>query len=131
MKKPENIIFTNSKLDTYLHTTSLEKVMSILDKGFFFNDRLSNTTDATNESDFFYWIKYREHYGQYTIVIQVPKNINYIKEIDEESLKYIKQQTNNDNFESNHFEFVLPNNYIRGYFILKTMKFIENPNFKP
>jgi len=128
-------LFKNIDVSTYLHTTYEERALSIFKYGFLVNESLRNTTDLVNEQDFNFWFRYRKQYGTHTLVFQISKKIlskdihrglssnkefndvyDILDEMDDEELS---------------FDYLLPQRFIRGYYIRKTMEFIENPNFNP
>lgn len=122
-------------METYLHTTNEDRVKSILDRGLYVSEYLRNTTDVVGENDFSFWVNYRKAYGKFCIVIQIDKVVMrddlYKKELSNEDLEYIKKETDDDNFEDCHFEFLVPSRFMKGYFKLDTMEFFANPNFNP
>ena len=136
MKKNEYMfIFEDEKLNTYLHTTYEERAKSILINGFFVNSYLENTCDSVYDEIFTFWYNYRKHYGNYCIVIQIPTNIDKVDElselVDNETFVKIYNKVFNDMEEEFEFDYLIPSQFIKGYFDRVTNEFIENPLFNP
>ena len=131
-------------LFVYIHRTS-SKVLAkkIMKEGFEFYESLHNTTDIIINDPIHiqYWIKMREYYGNYTMVICIKKSIfykylNFIKSsidyskihIEVEQLLTEKAPYNNENDDK---IFTLSNHYVKGYFNNITNETVYNPEFNP
>jgi hypothetical protein len=104
----------------FLHTTnSLEKAESICHNGFVYSQFDKTTDYVCDIITLAYMLNIRKHYGDFTIVIQIDHSItNYaeisIKEYDVEGEEI----------------FILPPQYIKGYYNRTNHEIIPNPLFK-
>lgn len=105
---------------TYLHTTDkVETCESICRNGFVF-EIFEKTTDYVHDiASLRYMLSIRRHYGDYTIVIQISKEIT-----DYES---ISRKTIDDNGSE---LFILPPHYIKGYYNRISSGIVHNPLFR-
>jgi len=128
-------LFKDTKVGTYLHTTHEERALSIFKYGFLVNNCLSKTTDEVVEKSFGYWFRYRRVYGSHTLVIQISHKL-----LSTDGHRYLSTKKEFDKVydilsklddEELVFEYLLPPRFIKGYYIRKTMEFINNPHFNP
>ena len=102
---------------TYLRTTdSIENAIVICKQGLIFED-FRNTTDYVPDVvSLIYMLLIRKQYGNYTVIIQINEDI--------------KDRTYEEISGPNGEEgFILPPEYIRGYYNRKTEEIFENPLF--
>jgi len=123
----------------FLHNTKeLSIAEKIMNEGFIFESQLPHSSDRVNPNEpieITYFLFQRKDYGQYTIIIAIPKLIyeNY----SEVSNKYdtgieevitITEPYMGDNDE---FMYTIPAKHILGYFNIKTSEFFRNINWDP
>jgi len=114
---------------SYLHvTTSEENAKNILDEGFHYTYNFHKTVDRFDVRNMttLNWLRIiRMQYGNYVIVI----------EIDRDLLK--GQQSNIDALAVDYYEkdgeeaFLLPKEYVKGYYDEVTKQLIKNKYFNP
>ncbi|NOZ46186.1 MAG: hypothetical protein GXO79_05325 [Chlorobi bacterium] len=134
----------DSSLFIYIHRTPSEQLANkIMQEGFEFYDSLHNTTDVIINDPIHiqYWLKIREHYGNYTIVISLKKTVFF---------KYLELIKKNPNYPKIHVEveqiltektpyvnanddkiFTLSKHFIKGYFNNTTKETVYNPEYDP
>jgi len=103
----------------YLHTTdTVENAKSICENGLEFKD-FDKTTDSINSVDaLVYNLNIRRDYGNFTVIIQISGNISNYETISRKG------------YDKNNEEiFILPPQYIKGYFDRTTYKIFANPLF--
>ena len=105
---------------TYLHTTDSENnAKSICQNGFRF-ETFSKTVDyITDVVGLVYMLNIRKPYGNYTIIIQVNSTIENYESISEKSYD-----------EDENEVFILPPQYIKGYYNRTTNVIVPNSLFK-
>jgi hypothetical protein len=104
----------------YLHTTNSEaNAKSICDTGLRFEEFEKTTDYISNVTGLVYMLNIRAAYGNFTVIIQIKSSIK-----DMESIS--KKTTNEDGEEI----FILPPQYIKGYYDRNTQKIFSNPLFK-
>ena len=104
----------------YLHTTSSEtNAKSICNNGFRFEIFQKTTDYISNVDGLVYMLMIREPYGKFTVIIQIKSGIK-----DYES---ISEKTTNDEGDE---MFILPPQYIKGYYNRTTKEIYSNPLFK-
>lgn len=114
-----NFIGNSTGYLIYLHTTNSEEVAkSICSKGFQFEDFPKTTDYIGNADGLIYMLNIRASYGNFTIIIQLRNGVN------PESIS--KKSTDGDGEEI----FILPPQYIKGYYDRATKKIYSNPQFK-
>ena len=106
--------------NNFLHTTKTEEnTKSICQNGFRF-ELFQKTTDYVgNVAALVYMLSIRQPYGNFTIIIQISSSIR-----DYES---ISEMTTDD--EGNEI-FILPPQYVKGYYNRTTREIFPNPLFK-
>jgi len=103
---------------TYLHTTnSVDNANSICKNGLKFEEFRSTTDEVNDEISLIYKLLIRKQYGNFTIIIQINENIRDM------SYESISQPSDEETF-------ILPPQYIRGYYNRETKEIVENPLFK-
>lgn len=134
----------DSELFIYIHRTSSEELaQKIMYEGFEFYESLHTTTDViiNDQVHIQYWLKMREHYGNYTMVICISRKLFF---------KYLELIKNNPNYPKTHIEveqlltlkapyinanddkiFTLANYFIKGYFNNETLNIVHNPEYNP
>jgi len=123
----------------YLHNTNSEEVAKkILSGGFIFEKYIENSTDLVSGVDIIelrYFVQHRGGYGKFTIIIHISRDIadHYFNKLKSakyhfsEVLSKHLPQFNSDN----EPVYILPEQFIKGYFNRNTSQFIENPVFNP
>lgn len=146
-------LFKGNSYMTYLHTTHEDRCKSIMKIGFFVTNYLGNVTDQVTPAGFSYWYNYRDGYGDYVVIIQIPKEHEnsgkfiepkntkkYNKALDKLRKQFIIDDDDEDFTED--YDFLIPPKYIRGYYykknycapgsyIIEKDKFFPNPKFNP
>ena len=134
----------DTKLFIYIHRTSNEKLAKkIMQEGLEFYESLHNTTDVIINDPIHiqYWLKMREHYGTYTMVISFHRNLffKYLELIkakpDYPKLHIEVEQllTTKDSYINSNDDkiFTLSHHYIKGYFNNNTNEIFPNPEYNP
>lgn len=105
---------------SFLHTTdTVEKARSICKSGFRFK-KFDKTSDYVCDAiTLAYMLSIRKHYGDFTVIIQINKNIAYYEEISE-----MEYDDEGDEV------FILPPKYIKGIYNRITNEIFTNPLFK-
>jgi len=114
----ENIGYLN-----FLHTTNSEENAKLICQTGLRYENFKKTTDFVNNVDgLVYMLDIRKQYGNFTVIIQINRNIpnNY------ESIS--KKITNKD--EDGEKIFILSPQYIKGYYNRITKEIFANPSFK-
>lgn len=131
-----NFLEEGIPVSSYLHNTAtIETAMQIFNTGFQFVNYLENSTDPINTKDHIiikYFFNTRKAYGAYTLVIQIPNYIieycnNLVKNSDIHFYELIGelQEIQNDD----EAIFLLPNQFIKGYYNIKKDDILRNPRF--
>ncbi|HEX2969628.1 MAG TPA: hypothetical protein VHO46_11060 [Bacteroidales bacterium] len=123
----------------FLHNTKeFSVVESIMNEGFIFESQLPHSTDRVNPNEpieLTYFFFQRKDYGNYTIVIAIPKTI-----YDEYSENALRNETGieeimstNEPYYSDNDELIytISPKHILGYFNIKTSEFYQNRNWDP
>jgi hypothetical protein len=105
---------------SFLHTTNtVEKARSICNSGFQFK-KFDKTSDYVCDAvSLAYMLNIRKHYGDFTVIIQINKNISHYEEIS--------QMEYDDEDEE---VFILPPQYVKGFYNRITNEIYANPLFK-
>ena len=113
----------------YLHVTdSEENAKNIMNTGFKYTDNFYKTVDQFQDLQFITlnWIRIlRKDYGDFVILIQIDKNLLKRNGHDIDTLAGDTIQ------ERGEYVYVLPKEYVKGYFNERTQKIIRNPYFNP
>ena len=123
----------------FLHNTrEFNIVGDIMNEGFIFESQLAHSTDRVNPNESIevsYFFFQRKDYGNYTIIIAIPKTIydNYTivsnkKDADIEEVLTVTDPYWGDNDE---LIYTLSPKHILGYFNIKTSEFYQNRNWDP
>ena len=123
-------------LHTYLHNTkTIEVAEKIMSDGFNFYYDLHKTSDeigSHNIDNIGWWDIQRRSYGDFTVVLQIDKNV--FKSISGMNTKYLspgqllsKDRVWNEN--ETDWSFVLHPQYVKGYFDRKKNEGKMNPTF--
>jgi hypothetical protein len=121
----------------FLHNTRLEQIAEkIITEGFVFENQFSHTSDrinTTEQIEIAYFLFHRKEYGQYTIVIAIPKSVYslYTRDSNQFNLTIEEVMSKEKPFMSDNDEMVycLPPEHIAGYFNNETYEFRENPKY--
>ena len=105
---------------SFLHTTNtVEKAWSICKNGFRFKNFNKTADYVCDAVTLTYMLNIRKHYGDFTVIIQINKNITQYEAIS--AMKF------DDEGEE---KFVLPPQYVKGYYNRITNEIVSNPLFK-
>jgi len=123
----------------FLHNTKEFSITEkIMNEGFIFESQLPHSTDRVNPNEpieITYFLFQRKDYGQFTIIIAIPKAI--YEKYSEVSGKYdtgieevmtITEPYYGDNDE---LIYKLPPKHVLGYFNIRTSEFFRNVNWDP
>ncbi|HNW57061.1 MAG TPA: hypothetical protein PKM69_04765 [Bacteroidales bacterium] len=123
----------------FLHNTKeFNVVESIMNNGFVFEYQLSYSTDRVNPNEpieVTYFMFQRKDYGQYTIIIAIPKSTFY-KYTDasnkrETSIEDVITITDPYYSDNDELVYTLSPKHVLGYFNTKTSEFYQNRNWDP
>jgi hypothetical protein len=107
----------------YLHTTNSEEIAKLICSNGFKFEIFQKTTDFVNNIEGLkYRLNIRKVYGNFTVIFQINRSIPN----DYESIS--KKLT--EKGEENADIFLLPPQYIKGYFNRTTKEIFANPSFK-
>ena len=134
----------DTNLFIYIHRTSSEELAKrIMKNGFEFYESLHNTTDVIINDPIHiqYWLKMRENYGNYTMIISLSRKIFF---------KYLELIKSNPEYPGMHLEveqiltlkkpyinanddtiYTLAHHYIKGYFNNTSNQIVHNPEYNP
>lgn len=123
----------------FLHNTKeFSVVENIMNEGFIFESQLSHSTDRVNPEETIeitYFFFQRKDYGNYTIVIAIPKRI-----FDEYTQTAINTDTGLEETitttepyygDNDELVYTLSPKHVLGYFNIKTSEFYRNINWDP
>ncbi len=123
----------------FLHNTrEFSIVESIMNEGFIFESQLPHSTDRINPNESIeitYFLFQRKDYGNYTIVMAIPKAI--YEEYSETALQNdtgIEEALSiSDPYYGDNDELIytLSPKHVLGYFNIKTAEFYQNRNWDP
>lgn len=130
---------TDKDLLNYVHNTYSEEIANkIINEGFIFEKYLENTSDLISPSqiiDIKYFLHRRRSYGNFTILIQIEKKIveNLSEQLNGTPFHYTEAITKKDPEPSPDGEmlYVLPEQYIKGFFNQDTLEIVKNALFDP
>jgi hypothetical protein len=115
-----NFMSDTQGYNMFLHTTdSQEKANSICSKGFQYQVFDKTTDYVTNPDDIDYLISMRKAYGNFIVVIQIRSNVSSYESI-----------STNGTDEDGEDVYVLPPQYIKGYYDKLNNRIYPNPLFK-
>ena len=104
----------------FLHTTnSIERARSICENGFRFKDFNKTSDYVCDPITLAYMLNIRKHYGDFTVIIQINKNITSYVEISEKEYDDEGDEV-----------YVLPPQYIKGFYNRRTDEIYANPFFR-
>lgn len=142
---PENIhklqefLQCESKVYTYLHnTTNIPLAEKILKEGLVFENHLSNTTDQVSVNDLIelnYFRMIRKSYGDITIVIQISTKLveDFSRRLRKTKFHFSEalSKTRPVYNENEYPVYILPEQFIKGYFDHRKIRAKANPKFDP
>lgn len=115
-----NFIGESKGYSNYLHTTQTEEnAKSICETGLRFEIFQKTVDYVYNIVGLIYMLSIREPYGNFTVIIQIKGNIKNVESISKKG-----HNENGDEI------FVLPPQYIKGYYDRTTKEIFANPLFK-
>jgi hypothetical protein len=123
----------------FLHNTrDFETVESIMNEGFIFEDQLPHSSDRVNPAETIeitYFLFQRKDYGNYTIIIAIPKNIydqySDFSNRNDTGLEEVITITDPYYGDNDELIYTLSPKHILGYFNIKTAEFYQNRNWDP
>ena len=126
-------------MSKFIHQTPTQKLAEqIINEGFEFENHLMHTTDQVSGFDLVelnYFLMIRRDYGQFTIVIVIADElINYLIQIIKNTNIHYSEILSKTlpmcNSEDTPI-YILPEQFIKGYFNQITLERILNPKFDP
>ncbi len=139
LTKLYEVISETENVLTFLHNTRSKQIAEeILKQGFEFQGYLDYTTDMVSAKDpigIKYFSQIRKAYGNYTIIIQISKEIieSYTQKIAHTDIHFsevLAINTDEEGIGEDAIHCLAPH-FIKGYLNVKTAKFISNENFNP
>jgi hypothetical protein len=139
IRKLNDLLVCNEKVYIYLHNTpTIELAEKILREGLVFENHLSSTTDQVSQNDLVelnYFRMIRKSYGNISIIIQISsklvedisKRLRQSKFHFSEALSKTRPVYNEDEYPV----YLLPEQFIKGYFDHSTLRSKTNPKFDP
>ena len=123
----------------FLHNTKDFNVVEIImNEGFIFESQLSRSTDRVNPNEpieVTYFLFQRKDYGQYTIIIAIPKDIYEMYSVtsnkNDVGLEEVITITDPCFGDNDELIYTLSPKHILGYFNIKTSEFYQNRNWDP
>lgn len=133
--------FIGSEIDMskFIHQTPTQEVAErILSEGLGFENHLMHTTDQVSGFDLVelnYFLMIRRNYGQFTIVIIIADElINYLIEIIKDTNIHYSEILSKTlpMYDSEDTPiYILPEQFVKGFFNQKTLEKTLNPKFDP
>ncbi|HEX2922366.1 MAG TPA: hypothetical protein VHO50_14480 [Bacteroidales bacterium] len=122
-----------------LHNTRESGIVEkIMNEGFIFENQLPHSTDRVNPSESIeitYFLFQRKDYGNYTIIIAIPKSIyETYSEVSNEydtGLEEVLTTTEPYYSENDELIYTLSPKHVLGYFNIQTSEFHQNSNWDP
>lgn len=127
----------------FIHRTDSEKVADkIMLEGFYFKDFFSKTTDEVENNLVYieYWLKIREHYGHCVVIMSFNKELLVAYEtklkdsMGKFAVRYDIMQIISEPLDledPDHLQYMLPRQYVKGYFNTQLNKYFLNPGHNP
>ena len=117
--KVVEFIFQEAGYFRFLHTTNtIEKAKSICENGFWYKNFNKTTDYVCDPVSLAYMLNIRKYYGDFTLIIQLCKNICSYEKIS-------KMEYDEEGDEV----FILPPQYIKGVYDRRTNEIYANPLF--
>ena len=123
----------------FLHNTKeFKTVEKIMNEGFMFENQIPHSTDRVNPNEpieITYFLFQRKEYGQYTIVIAIPKEVyekyTAMSEMFNTGIEEVITTTDPWTGDNDELMYVISPSHVLGYFSIKTSEFIRNSNWDP
>ncbi len=129
----------SDRLFTFLHNTDTEeRARRILREGLVFENHLLHTSDHVSGTDLIelnYFRMIRRFYGDYTVVIQIDSRLveDFSRRLRHTSYHFSEalSKTRPTYTREDNPVYILPEEFIRGYFDHHTLTGHSNPRFNP
>lgn len=123
----------------FLHNTrDFNVAEDIMNEGFIFENQLSHSTDRVNPAEAIeitYFLFQRKDYGNYTIIIAIPKNTYEMYSEaaikNDAGLEEVLTITDPYYGDNDELIYTLSPKHILGYFNIKSVEFYQNRNWDP
>jgi len=123
----------------FLHNTKeVEIAEKIMREGFMFESQLPHSTDRVNPNEpieVSYFLFQRKDYGNYTIVIAIPKETYHqylsISNENDTGIEEVVTITEPRLGENDEYIYTFPPEHMLGYFNIRSAEFIKNNNWDP
>lgn len=134
-----NAISNDLEVVTFLHNTRDENIAKkIIETGFEFQSYLDYTTDVVTDKDpvtIKYFTIVRQAYGQYTMVIQIAKQLieEYSTLLHDSPHHFSELLTTKPPYEGPEEDLIynLAPHFVKGYVNAESGNFYKNPSFNP
>ncbi len=134
-----DFIHTNDALSTFLHCTPTEELaQKIMKEGLVFENYLTHTSDPVSGTDLIelnYFRILRKSYGSYTLIIQIEDNLikSYSSQLIHTPFHFSEVLTKHMpvSSEDDITVYILPEQFIYGYFDHVRKRGLKNPRFDP
>ena len=139
LQQLQNVNESPTQVVTFLHNTkSQETAELILKEGFEFQSHLDYTSDVVSAKDpvtIKYFTIVRQAYGDYTMIIQIAKDLieDYSKILEELPPHFSEVLTVKEAYIGSEEDLIycLAPNFVKGYVHSQTANFYPNPDFNP
>ncbi len=129
----------SDELYTFLHNThSAEMAQKIMEEGLLFENHLLNTSDHVSGTDLVelnYFRMIRKYYGDYTLVIQISSRLveDFSRRLKETHYHFSEalSKTRPPYSKEDTPLYLLPKQFIRGYYDHNRKSGVDNPAFDP
>lgn len=123
----------------FLHNTrEFDVVEKIMNEGFIFESQLPNSTDRVNPAEpieITYFLFQRKDYGNYTIIIAIPRAVYDIysgmSNSHDTGIEEVITITNPFYGDNDELVYTLSPRHVLGYFNNKSSEFYQNRNWDP
>jgi hypothetical protein len=121
----------------FLHNTrEFSVAVKIMNEGFIFENQLSHSTDRVNPNEpieITYFLFQRKEYGNYTVVIAIPKDVydkyTNVSDSYNTGIEEVMTITNPWSGDNDELMYVISPSHVLGYFSIRTAEFVTNPKW--